>query len=211
MSEYLVGVIAEKRAQRAEDLLSQLIAITDGSEDLSEDELVDQLMLLYIAGHETTVNLIGNGTLALLRHRDQLERLRLDPALDANAVEELLRYDSPAQFTRRIAPDDLEVGGRHIPAGSVIFACLGAANRDPAQWGDDADAVDVARRGANEHVSLGGGIHHCLGASLLRLEGQVALGTLVRRFPRMALAAEPAFSERMTLRGLQRLPLTLGT
>jgi cytochrome P450 len=167
-------------------------------------------MLLYIAGHETTVNLIGNGTLALLRHRDQLERLRLDPALEANAIEELLRYDSPAQFTRRITRDDLEIGGRRIEKGSVIFAALGAANHDPAKWGNDADRLDVARKGAHEHVSFGGGIHHCLGASLVRLEGQLALGSLIRRFPRIELAAEPAFDERMTLRGLQELRLVLG-
>ena len=98
-----------------------------------------------------------------------------------------------------------------IPPGSVVFGCLGSANRDPARWGETADRVDVAREGANEHASLGGGIHHCLGASLVRLEGQVALGSLVRRFPRMALAAEPAFAERMTLRGLGELRLTLGT
>jgi cytochrome P450 len=210
MNDYLLKVIGEKRKQPDANLLSVLIGIADASDQLSEAELVDQLTLLYIAGHETTVNLIGNGMLALLRQPDQLERLRLDAALDANAVEELLRYDSPAQFTRRIAREDLQVQGVVIPAGAVIFACLGAANRDPRRWGDDADRVDVARRGANEHVSLGGGIHHCLGASLLRLESQVALGALIRRFPRMALASEPEFLPRMTLRGLTSLRLTLG-
>jgi cytochrome P450 len=211
MCEYLIAVIEAKRKQPTEDLLSELIAIQKEGNDLSEDELIDQLMLLYIAGHETTVNLIGNGTLALLRHRDQLERLRLDPALEANAIEELLRYDSPAQFTRRITREDIEIHGQRLEAGSVIFAMLGAANRDPAKWGDDADTLDVARRGAHEHVSFGGGIHHCLGASLVRLESQLALGSLIRRFPRMELAAEPEFDERMTLRGLRELELVLGT
>lgn len=211
MNEYLLEVIAGKRKSPDDALLSVLIGITDESDQLSELELVDQLTLLYIAGHETTVNLIGNGTLALLQHPDELERLRMDTALDANAVEELLRYDSPAQFTRRINREDLKVGDTLIPAGSVIFGCLGSANRDAARWGESADRVDVAREGANEHASLGGGIHHCLGASLLRLEAQVALGALVRRFPRMQLAAEPAFLERMTLRGLGGLRLTLGT
>jgi cytochrome P450 len=211
MTDYLLGVIAEKRRRPDDDLLSLLIAIQQRGSDLSEDELVDQLMLLYIAGHETTVNLIGNGTLALLKHRDQLERLRLDPALEANAIEELLRYDSPAQFTRRIALKDVEIGGGKIEAGSVIFAMLGAGNRDPSKWGADADRLDIGRQGAHEHVSFGGGIHHCLGASLVRLEGQVALGTLIRRFPRMELAIEPEFSERMTLRGLRELRLDLGT
>jgi cytochrome P450 len=209
MCEYLIDVIASKRRAPARDLLSELIGIVTDSADLSEDELVDQLMLLYIAGHETTVNLIGNGMLALLRHPDQLDRLRLDPALDANALEELLRYDSPAQFTRRITRKDIEIGGTRIPAGGVIFACLGAANRDPAKWGPDADHLDVARRGAHEHVSFGGGIHHCIGASLVRMEGQVALGTLIRRFPRMQLLAEPEFGTRLTLRGLRELRLSL--
>jgi cytochrome P450 len=211
MSEYLIRVIEAKRKQPDDALLSLLIDIQQSGDDLSEEELIDQLMLLYIAGHETTVNLIGNGTLALLRHRDQLERLRLDPALEANAIEELLRYDSPAQFTRRITRDEVEIGGRRIEKGSVIFAALGAANHDPAMWGNDADRLDVARKGAHEHVSFGGGIHHCLGASLVRLEGQLALGSLIRRFPRIELAAEPAFDERMTLRGLQELRLVLGS
>ena len=211
MSEYLIEVIETKRKQPGDGLLSLLISIQQQGSDLSEAELVDQLMLLYIAGHETTVNLIGNGTLALLKHRDQLERLRLDPALEANAIEELLRYDSPAQFTRRIARTNVEIGGRKIEAGSVVFAMLGAGNRDPTKWGEDADRLDVARQGAHEHVSFGGGIHHCLGASLVRLEGQVAIGTLIRRFPRMELTAEPEFSGRMTLRGLRELRLDLGT
>ncbi len=211
MVDYLIEVIDTKRKSPEDDLLSLLISITGEEDQLSEAELVDQVTLLYIAGHETTVNLIGNGTLGLLRHRDQLERLRLDPALGANAVEELLRFDSPAQFTRRIARSDLEIGDRRIPAGSVIFACLGAANRDTAKWGPNADSIDVARRGANEHVSFGGGIHHCLGASLVRLEGQIALGSLVQRFPRMELVAEPEFGGRMTLRGLNELRLSLGS
>ncbi len=211
MCEYLIGVIRDKRSNPADDMLSMLASLADARDELNEDELVDQLMLLYIAGHETTVNLIGNGTLALLRQPEQFERLRLDPALLANAVEELLRFDSPAQFTRRIAKQDLEVGGQRIPAGAVIFGSLGAANRDPARWGPDADRLDVARRGAHEHVSFGGGIHHCLGASLVRLEGQVALGSLVQRFPRMQLGAEPEFSPRMTLRGLSALRVSLGT
>jgi cytochrome P450 len=211
MCEYLIGVIRGKRARPGDDLLSMLASIADGGDELGEDELVDQLMLLYIAGHETTVNLIGNGTLALLRQPEQLERLRLDPALLANAVEEMLRFDSPAQFTRRIATQDLEIRGRRIPAGAVIFGSLGAANRDPEKWGPDADRLDVTRRGAHEHVSFGGGIHHCLGASLVRLEGQVALGSLVQRFPRMQLIGEPEFSPRMTLRGLSTLQISLGT
>ena len=211
MAEYLIDVIEAKRKRPVDDLLSFLIGIQQKGAGLSEDELVDQLMLLYIAGHETTVNLIGNGTYALLRHRDQLDRLLRDPVLEANAVEELLRYDSPAQFTRRIAREDVEIGGKRIEAGSVIFTLLGAANRDPSKWGDAPDVLDVTRKGAHEHVSFGGGIHHCLGASLVRLEGQIALATLIRRFPRMELVGQPEFGRRMTLRGLTELRLSLGT
>jgi cytochrome P450 len=211
MAEYLIDVIEARRKRPADDLLSVLIGIEEKGEVLREDELVDQLMLLYIAGHETTVNLIGNGTYALLRHRDQLDRLLRDPVLEANAVEELLRYESPAQFTRRVAREDVEIRGTRVEAGGVIFTLLGAANRDPSKWGDAPDALDVARKGAHEHVSFGGGIHHCLGASLVRLEGQLALGALIRRFPRMELVAKPAFGRRMTLRGLDELRLSLGT
>jgi cytochrome P450 len=210
MSEYLLRAIVARGTRPGEDMLTELIDARDEGGALSEAELADQVQLLFIAGHETTVNLIGNGLLALLRQRDQLERLRRDPALDANAIEELLRFDSPAQFTRRVALQDLEYGGRRIPAGSLVLACLGAANRDPARWGEMADRVDVARAGAHEHLSFGGGVHHCVGASLARMEGQVALGSLLRRFARIDLAGEPVHAARMSLRGLAKLPLVVG-
>ena len=163
MTEYVLEVIAMKRRDPADDLLSGLIAAEEDGDMLDEQELLDQVMLLYIAGHETTVNLIGNGTLALLRHRDQLERLRDDPDLDQNAVEELLRFDSPVQFSRRIAVQDFELHGQVIEAGSFVLTCLGAANHDPQRWGDTADELDLGRAGAAQHVSFGSGVHHCLG------------------------------------------------
>jgi cytochrome P450 len=168
------------------------------------------VILLYVAGHETTVNLIGNATLALLGCPDELVRLRSDPELDANAVEELLRYDSPVQFSRRITLDDLDVDGTTIPAGSFVLTCLGSANHDPAHWGPTADALDLTRPDAGQHMSFGNGIHHCLGSSLARVEAQAAIGALVRRFPDLALAGEPERNGRVVLRGLEALPVTLG-
>jgi cytochrome P450 len=134
----------------------------------------------------------------------------LDPGLDANAIEEVLRFDSPAQLARRIVVAPTEVAGQAVPAGAVIWLGLAAANRDPRHWGPTADELDLARPGANEHVSFGGGAHHCLGAFLARLEGQVALPALIRRFPRMTPAyAEPAWAHRMLLRGVETMPVTL--
>jgi len=210
--EHVLDAIAWKRNHPADDLLSALIAAEDGGDRLSPDELLDQVILLYIAGHETTVNLIGNGTDALLRNRAQLERWRDDPSLDANAVDELLRYDSPVQFSRRITTADLDVGGATIERGVFVLTCLAAANRDRAKWGDDAQVLDVTRPGAAQHLAFGSGIHHCLGAALARLEGRIAIGTLIRRFPALELASEtPAWNGRLVLRGLDRLPVSLGS
>ncbi len=166
MTEHLERVIAAKRRDPGDDLLSALLAAEDDGDVLDERELLDQVVLLYIAGHETTVNLIGNGTLALLRHRDQVDRLRADPSLAPNAVEELLRFDSPVQFSRRIALADFDVDGREIEQGSFVLTCLAAANHDPEQWGPTADELDLGRTGAAHHVSFGSGVHHCLGAAL---------------------------------------------
>jgi cytochrome P450 len=176
---------------------------------LSDEELIDQVMLLYIAGHETTVNLIGNGMLALLRQRTQLDRLQADPSLDANAIEELLRYDPPVQMTRRITLHDVEVGGHVIEAGTFVVCVIASANRDRIKWGDDAEALDITREDAHNHLAFGGGIHYCLGAALARLEGRIAIATLVRRFPRLELAGEPTMNGRINLRGVERLPLTI--
>jgi cytochrome P450 len=208
---YVTEMIEWKRRSPGDDLLSALVAVEDEGERLTSDELLDQVVLLYIAGHETTVNLIGNGLLALLRNRDQLEVLRADRSLLPNAIDELLRYDSPVQFSRRIALQDLEVGGRSIDKGAMILTGLGSANRDPAHWGDTADRLDVRRQGAGQHLAFGGGVHHCLGAALARVEGQVAIGSVLGRFPNAELAAEaPAWNGRINLRGLDSLPVALG-
>lgn len=210
MTDYVRELIAWKRAEPADDLLSALIAAEDCGDVLDEQELLDQVILLYVAGHETTVNLIGNGVLALLRHRDQLTRLRDDPELDHNAVEELLRFDSPVQFSRRITLAELEVDGHRIEPGSFVLTCLGGANRDPARWGATANELDLARAGAAQHLSFGSGIHHCLGASLARVEARAVFGPLVRRFPRIELVdSEPPWNGRVVLRGLDSLRVAL--
>ena len=198
-----------KRRDPADDLLSALIAAEEGGDVLTDEELIDQVVLLYIAGHETTVNLIGNGMLALMRNRSELERLRQDPALEQNAIEEFLRYDPPVQMTRRITLQDVEVGGKTIPAGTFVACVIAAANRDPRHWGETADTLDIGRTGAEKHLAFGGGVHHCLGAALARLEGRVAIGTVVRRFPQLEMSGEPVWNGRMNLRGLDRLPLAI--
>ncbi len=200
-----------KRAHPGADLLSALIAAEDAGDRLSPEELVEQVMLLYIAGHETTVNLIGNGTLALLRDRAQLELLQSDPSLDAGLPDELLRFDSPVQMSRRVTLTPYALGDQDFEPGTVVMTCLGSANRDPLRFGASADRLDLRRADANQHVSFGGGFHSCLGAHLARLEARVAIGTLVRRFPTVELATDsPEWNGRLVLRGLSRLPLAVG-
>ncbi|MHB2023840.1 MAG: cytochrome P450, partial [Mycobacteriales bacterium] len=174
---------------------------------LSDDELVAQVVLLYLAGHETTVNLIGNGMLALLRDPAQATLLRANPELDELAVEELLRYDSPVQLSRRITFGDYETGGVHIPPGSFVIASLASANRDRAVFGEDADRLRVDRAAARSHLSFGAGVHHCLGAALARLEARLAICGLLRRFPGIELAGDPIWNGRINLRGLTSLPV----
>ncbi len=210
MRAFIDEAIEWKRTNRADDLLTALLDAEDDGDVLSAEELSDQVALLFIAGHETTVNLIGNGTLALVRDRAQLERLRDDPGLDATAVDELLRYDSPVQMTRRILLEDVEYGGHRLEAGTLVLGCLGSANRDPEHWGDDAEQLRVDRTDAGGHVSFGGGVHHCLGAHLARIEGQVAIGTLIRRFPDLELAGDTPTNGRINLRGREAIPVTLG-
>jgi cytochrome P450 len=201
--------IAWKRANPADDLLTALINAEDAGDMLSDEELVAQVILLYVAGHETTVNLIGNGTLALLRHREQLDLWRSRPDLDDNAVEELLRYDSPVQMSRRVTLEDYAVDGQVIPAGSFVIACLASANRDEEQFGPDAANLRLDRDNARSHVSFGAGVHHCLGAALARLEGRLAVASLIRRFPALDLAGEPEWNGRINLRGLARFPVSV--
>jgi cytochrome P450 len=210
MLGYLEDLIIDKRAHPGEDILTALLEAEDAGNCLDDEEVQAQVMLLYIAGHETTVNLIGNGLQHLFRHPDQLASLRNDPDVDANAVEELLRFDSPAQFTRRVTHGAMEIGGVRIPEGSLLILGLASANHDPDKWGPTAGVIDIAREGANDHVSFGSGPHFCLGAALARMEGQIALGRLARRFPAMHPdSPEPAWSRNVVLRGLDALPVTL--
>jgi pimeloyl-[acyl-carrier protein] synthase len=204
---YLRELIAERRAHPDDGLLSALIAAEDQGHKLSEAELVSMCMLLLVAGHETTVNLIANGTLALLRHPRARARLAADPALAGSAVEELLRYDSPVQFTSRHALADLDVGGRRVRAGETVVAVLGAANRDPAQF-PDPDRLDLGRA-PNRHVAFGGGIHFCLGAPLARMEAAIAIPAMLARLPGLEPGPRPPVRrDTVTLRGLASLPVT---
>ena len=209
LTQIAAEMIAWKRAHPAGDLLTALINAEDEGDVLDDDELIAQTLLLYIAGHETTVNLIAGGTLALLRHPGELARLREEPALVANAVEELLRYDSPVQASRRITLEPVVVGGVDIPAGAFVMASLGSANRDEDFFGPDAAEVRIGRENARQHVSFGAGPHHCLGASLARLEASIALTRLTGRFPALALDGEVTWNGRINLRGPAHLPVSL--
>jgi cytochrome P450 len=205
--DYLEALVADKRSHPGSGIISDLIAAEESGDSLDDDEIQAQILLLYIAGHETTVNLIGNGVIALFDHPDQMERLRSSPDLDANAVEEVLRYDSPAQFTRRLVQEPFQLGSQHMEAGQTLTLGLSSANHDETKWGPGADTLDIGRSGANEHLSFGGGPHFCLGAALARLEAQIALPRLVRRFPHLELLSDtPAWYPRVILRGLRTLP-----
>lgn len=206
LTEYFRGIVEQRRQDPRDDLLSALIAAEEQGDRLTEDELYATCILLLVAGNETTTNLIGNGMLALLRHPDQLQRLREDPSLLESAVEEMLRFESPVQLTARVALEDLEVGGRQVQRGQLLLALLGAANRDPAQF-PDPDRFEIARRD-NRHLAFGHGIHYCLGAPLARLEAQVAFRSLLARFPRLEPAFDaPQWRPAVTLRGLASLPV----
>ncbi|MEU4703465.1 cytochrome P450 family protein [Nonomuraea dietziae] len=205
---YFTRLIAERRAAPTDDLVSVLVT----SDELSEREVLSTLALLLIAGHETTVNLIGNGMLALLRNPDQLDLLRAKPELLPNAIEEFLRYDAPVErATFRIALEDMEIAGTPIPKGSFVHVSIGAAGRDPKAF-DRAESLDVARED-NRHVGFGHGLHFCLGAPLARMEGQIAFGSLLARLGDIRLACpEEQLSWRFSgsiLRSLAALPITI--
>jgi pimeloyl-[acyl-carrier protein] synthase len=210
LGAYIAELAEARRKAPRDDLMSGLVAAEAQGERLSEEEVVATGVLLLIAGHETTANLIGNGVLALLRHPDQLERLKQDPTLARTAVEELLRFDSPVQSVGRAAIEDVELAGKVIRRGDLVVVYNGAANRDPTRFADP-DRLDLARH-PNRHLAFGVGIHSCVGAPLARLEGQIAIPGLFARFPEIRLASENvAWRQRgpgdITLRGLVALPL----
>ncbi len=210
---YLIEIIEARRADPGDDLLSALLAIEDDGDTLSPEELISFVVLLYVAGHETTVNLIGNGTLALLRNPAELDRWRHDASLDATAIDELLRFDGPVQHTVRVAMRPTTFIGAMderviVEPGHTILTVLGAANRDPAMF-DDPHTLRLDRPNAGRHTAFSAGIHYCLGASLAKLEATVAITRLIRRFDTIELAGEPHWRDRITIRGVDRLPLVV--
>ena len=206
MGAYFYELVLQHQGAAGEDLLHRLLRAEHHGDHLSELEVVAMCTTLVFGGHETTVNLLGNGMLALLRHPDQLERLRADAALIEPAIEELLRFDSPAQFISRTAVADFEWRGGHIRTGDAVLAGLGAANRDPAVFAA-ADSLDLLRR-PNPHLAFGLGTHFCPGAQLSRIEARAAITALLRRFPRLRLAdADPVRRKTAVLRGLEHLPV----
>jgi cytochrome P450 len=207
---YLITLITERRAKPKDDLISALVQIEEAGDKLSQDELLSLVFILLVAGHETTVNLIGNGTVALLRQRNQWEKLKEDSSLIKTAIEELLRYDSPIKLaTERYALEPLEIAGTMIPKGAMVLGALASANRDPEQF-TNPDALDIMRAD-NKHVAFGQGIHYCVGAPLARLEGQIAFATLARRLPNLRLNVDPTALVRrpsLFLNGFEELPVT---
>jgi cytochrome P450 len=208
-SNYLLEMFEEKRENPKDDLISALVRAEEAGERLSEGELLGMVFLLLVAGHETTVNLIGNGTLALLQHPDQLEKLRNDPSLIKSAIEELLRYDGPLETSpERFAREDVAIGETVIPKGEMVRVVIAAADRDPERF-PDPDALDITRTD-NRHLAFGKGIHHCLGAPLARMEGQIAIDALLRRMPGLRLQGPPesmSWRPGIVMRGLQGLPV----
>jgi cytochrome P450 len=208
MAEFLMGLVADKRAHPGDDMLSTVVAASEDADQLTENEAVSMAFLLLVAGHDTTVNLISNGVLALLRNPEQLARLRADPTMVAGAVEEFLRFDGPLNLaTMRFTAEPVTIAGTEIPAGELVLVSLASANRDPDRF-SRPDELDLSRGGTN--LAFGHGIHHCLGAALARLEGQVALRALLDRVPPFELAAQPdelVWRDSTLMRGLTQLPI----
>jgi len=208
LQRWMEGHFAHLRAHPGDDILSTLVHAQSAEGKLTQDELTATAMLLLAAGFETTVNLIGNGTALLIAHPEQHDRLRAEPALWPNAVDEVLRLDSPVQRTGRVAQRDTELAGVRVPAGQPVMTLLGGANRDPEVF-DDPRRFDVARPNAGEHVAFSSGIHYCLGAGLARMEGTVGLQALFDRFPDIALAGTPHRRATRVLRGYESVPVRL--
>ena len=204
---YLRSIFNQRRQSPQDDLISALLIVEQEGDRLSEEEMFGMCVFLLVAGHETTLALIGNGLLALLRNPDRKRTLQDDPALIETAVEEFLRYDSPIQHQTRVAGEDFELEGRQIRQGQRVLPMLGAANRDPAQF-DDPDRLDI-RRQPNPHLAFGYGIHFCLGAPLARLEGQIAIGAILRRMPALQLTTESlTWRVHTSMRNPEMLPVT---
>jgi cytochrome P450 len=209
LEAYFHELVGERRARPRDDLVSSLIAVAEGSDSLTELELIGTAILIFGAGFETTTNLIGNGLLALLTHPEEMARLRGDPGLARSAVDELLRFDSPVQFDGRLALEDTVVAGVRLRRHEEIVTILGAANRDPARF-SEPDTLDLGRD-EGPALSFAAGIHFCLGAALARAEGQAVFGRLLERFGSIELAVDtPVFRNRITLRGLSSLPVVVG-
>jgi len=207
--QYFATLIEARRTDPRDDLLTALVHAEEAGDSLTPADLFAMIILLFIAGHETTTNLIGNGTLALLRNPAEFAALREDPSLAVPGTEELLRYDSPVQVTARTATCDLDVNGHHLAKGESVICGLAAANRDP-RFVDDPETLRLAR-GVPTHVAFSNGMHFCLGAPLARLEGQISFEAMARRFPGMELVDDrPPYREHFVLRGLAALPVSLG-
>jgi cytochrome P450 len=206
LTRYLQDLVRQRRADPDDSILSALIAAEEEGDKLSPGEVVSTALLLLVAGFETTVNLIGNGTVALLGEPGSWQRLRQDPALIPAAVEEMLRYDSPVQLTSRIATEDAEAGGSVIAAGRAVIVSIGGANRDPAVF-EQPDEFRIDRPDPGRHLAFSLGIHHCLGASLARLEARIAIEELTQRYPALELAAPPARRPLLVLRGFESVPV----
>ena len=209
LTAYLRDLVRNRRADPDGSLLSALIAAEEEGDRLSSDELVSTALLLLVAGFETTVNLIGNGAVALLGQHEPWQQLGEEPALIPAAVEELLRYDSPVQMTSRIAAEDAEVDGAVIPRGGSIIVAIGGANRDPDVF-DEPDRLRIDRPDASRHLAFSLGIHHCLGAVLARLEARIAIEELTRWYPALEMAGTPIRRPLLVLRGFESVPVRAG-
>jgi cytochrome P450 len=205
-SAYLRGLADQRRVKPGDDLITALVEAEEAGDRLTEDELVSTCILLLNAGHEATVNVIGNGMLALLRRPDQTQKLRDNPALARSAIEEMMRFDTPLQLFRRWVLEDITYTGVALPQGAEVALLFGSANRDPARF-PNADTFDIARED-NPHIAFSAGIHYCLGAPLARLELEIAVGTLMRRFPALRLDdPNPAWRDGYVIRGLKALKI----
>jgi cytochrome P450 len=206
LTKYIIELSDDHRRQPRKDLLNGLVEAVEGGKQLTQEELVANIIILLSAGHETTSNLIGNGLLALLRNPDQMQKLHNHPSLIASAVEEMMRYDNPVQISYRSAAADVEIAGNWIRKGQLVNSILGAGNRDPEHY-SEPDRFDITRD-EGKHLGLGLGIHFCLGAPLLRLEAQIAFTSILHRFPEMQLATENLeWQEHPIFRGVKSLPV----